>query len=588
MSGSCGTRSKTPYPTTQRPRPPRTHSMDATGPGLADIVLEGEEAAIRYIRDEGPFSQADLTRALYEAAGQASTAVVEALLEAGAPVDRGDDLIPLSNAIRGGRYETVRLLLERGADINLRADGSTPIEEAIRVKSAPMVELLLTHGRAMPSTLHRAYESGSADVLGAVLAASRHVDFRDTYGHDIIQNAIKDRNPLLGQILEAARGQIRASPMYVLLAAETGNREAGRLLAEYGFLRGADGRDLPVLVLAMRTERARDAQDMLQFLLELGLDPNGPTGSRPPLFAAAARRIPSAVPVLAAEGADLRINYEGRTAMDVAITKRAPGVVQALLDAGYPPNMPNAAEDVPLMTAIRENEDAMQPFLDAGANPEGGGGVETPLFYAVRTYRGGAVEILLRAGARHTRLVGGAHAYAIAWAANPAIAKLLVDAGSPTRRQAVALMALTETLPDRVIPDYTRSSRQAPTRRQREVMLAMAQKRAAGVTPEHTLPGESQAAYAARLRGALQTMHDVVSHSERLPPEMLLQVHAVARQFPEAYLVFVEETLAQYPPHEPRWTRKRKRLQSKPGTVQGAFARVTLVSAGAEHLWKTL
>ena len=563
--------------------------MNATGPGLADIVLEGEEAAIRYIRDEGPFSQADLTLALYEAAEQASAAVVEALLEAGAPVDGGDDLSPLSNAVRGGRRETVQLLLERGADINLRADESTPLEEAIRTGSVPMLQLLLARGTAMPSALHLAYKSGSADVLGAVLAASFRLDFPDTYGNDIIQNAIKDRSPLLEQILEAARGRTTSNPMYALLAAETGNREAGRLLAEHGFLRGADGRELPVLVLAMRTDCARDVQDMLRFLLDLGLDPNGPTGSRPPLFAAAARRIPSAVPVLAAEGADLRINYEGRTAMDVAITKRAPRVVQALLDAGYPPNMPNAAGGVPLMTAIRENEDAMQPLLDGGADPEGGGGgVETPLFYAVRTYRVGAVEILLRAGARHTRLVGGAHAYAIAWAANPAIAKLLVDAGSPTRRQAVALMALTETLPDRVIPDYTRPSGQTPTRRQREVMLAMAQKRAAGVTPEHALPGESQAAYASRLRGALQTMHDVVSHSERLPPEMLLQVHAAARQFPEAYLVFVEETLAQYPPHEPLWTRKRKRLQSKPGTVQGAFARVALVSAGAEHLWKTL
>jgi ankyrin repeat protein len=74
-----------------------------------------------------------------------------ALIERGADIDaiaRGDNRVaPLQSAAAGGNLEAARLLLEAGADVNCREEGSfTPLHSAAQNGDAAMARLLIEHG----------------------------------------------------------------------------------------------------------------------------------------------------------------------------------------------------------------------------------------------------------------------------------------------------------------------------------------------------------------------------------------------------------------------------------------------------------
>jgi len=58
--------------------------------------------------------------------------------------------LPLDQAVRSGRVEYVRLLLDAGADPGTRTDGVTPLESAIYAGDPQMVDLLAEHGIVPP------------------------------------------------------------------------------------------------------------------------------------------------------------------------------------------------------------------------------------------------------------------------------------------------------------------------------------------------------------------------------------------------------------------------------------------------------
>ena len=55
---------------------------------------------------------------------------------------------PLHHAAEGGRKEIAELLIENGADLNVKDEtlGDTPVDWAIRRKHPEMVDLLRKHG----------------------------------------------------------------------------------------------------------------------------------------------------------------------------------------------------------------------------------------------------------------------------------------------------------------------------------------------------------------------------------------------------------------------------------------------------------
>jgi ankyrin repeat protein len=113
-------------------------TADATGARPAREKVPGVDRQFRLNELVG--SQGGMTPLLY-AARQGYSDVVAILLDAGVDINqtkRGDETSALLIATINGRFDTARLLLDRGADPNLAADnGATPLYAAVNVQWAP-------------------------------------------------------------------------------------------------------------------------------------------------------------------------------------------------------------------------------------------------------------------------------------------------------------------------------------------------------------------------------------------------------------------------------------------------------------------
>ncbi len=88
---------------------------------------------------------------LITAAARGRTEEVKVLLEKGADINATDSLrwTPLMTAAFNGKIDTVKFLLERGADVNLENDdGTTALKLAKGRRYSKIVELLKAAGAA--------------------------------------------------------------------------------------------------------------------------------------------------------------------------------------------------------------------------------------------------------------------------------------------------------------------------------------------------------------------------------------------------------------------------------------------------------
>jgi uncharacterized protein len=101
------------------------------------------------------------------AARHGAVRAMTALLDAGADAarDRRTQWTPFLHAIHRRRLEAVRLLLERGADPNMRTESLTPLLMAATEPDAAFVRLLLSYG-ADP----RARGNGGATALSQAVS----------------------------------------------------------------------------------------------------------------------------------------------------------------------------------------------------------------------------------------------------------------------------------------------------------------------------------------------------------------------------------------------------------------------------------
>jgi hypothetical protein len=112
---------------------------------LVRAAKDGDMTAVRSLLDQGA-EQSDKSEALVKAAIYGRTEIVRLLLEKGADVDYGKGR-PLLHASNESQTEVVRILLERGADPNAKTGrGFTALHFAIDRGSVPIVQLLLAHG----------------------------------------------------------------------------------------------------------------------------------------------------------------------------------------------------------------------------------------------------------------------------------------------------------------------------------------------------------------------------------------------------------------------------------------------------------
>jgi len=177
--------------------------------------------------------------------------VVELLLEKGANAENKDTrsgCTPLMYAIRGGQMYTVKLLLDRGSDIESRMrDGSTALVCAVQCGQTEIVELLLARGAGIETKdnegstpLICAAYRGHKDITNLLLANEAKVDAKSKHGYTALMVAAREGHVNLVSVLLDQGAKLEAQDHLnntaLIRAAWKGHESVVRLLLD----RGAD------------------------------------------------------------------------------------------------------------------------------------------------------------------------------------------------------------------------------------------------------------------------------------------------------------------------------------------------------------
>lgn len=353
------------------PRPPRSFSplTEAMQAQQRSVGME----MIRLLREHG----ARLN--LWQAARLNDVDALRAFLDAGTPVDTRErksgyistDAEPtaLALAVQKGNLNSVRLLLERGANINAEYDGySTPLADAIRGGHLEMVRLLLqhqTHVNPQTSTSDIAIVQACSTLPQLVPELLRRGADLKTCGDQALNAALQNNHPELVALLlpSLARQGGKVGHSVLLAALKYHPALVPVLLAQ-----GADARETP-----------RENNSLLWHALHYG-------------------RNNLLMPLLRA-GANVNAR-----AYDIAPLVEALGkgtdMVNLLLTNGADPNWANRFGQSPLVTAAQVGDvEVVRALLKHGAAVNGKGGVQhTPLYYARRHSHAEMAALLLLAG----------------------------------------------------------------------------------------------------------------------------------------------------------------------------------------------
>ena len=147
---------------------------------------------------------------MFYAARRGALESVKLLLEHGADANgRTDDTTeaPLHKAAGEGHTEVVKLLIEKGADVDLTwREGRTPLLEAIIRRHPEAVKALLEAGvEVRKGDLLLAVKSKSAETVKLILGTGKtELGARDDRGNTSLQIAKQWKLPEIAGLLEAA------------------------------------------------------------------------------------------------------------------------------------------------------------------------------------------------------------------------------------------------------------------------------------------------------------------------------------------------------------------------------------------------
>ncbi len=279
----------------------------------------------------------------------------EKLLRGGADVNRRDSdgktplfycIYPVAEPKKGARERIMRLLLDRGADVNAAdRNGVTILMESLAYRNTGAAGLLIARGASVKArdgkgstALHRAAGFAGADFVKLLVDRGCDVNWRDRGGWTPLHEAAEQGNP-----------------------------------------------------------------EVVEFLIRSGADVNveNEEKNRPLHLAALEDNAPS-VGLLIRAGSDIAAeNIDGNTALHLAVHEAGLPIVTALLDAGAPVNGVNRDGLTPLhRAAFFGLEDIAEALLDRGALMTGSQrrGI-TPLHLAARWGHAGTVRLLAEKGA---------------------------------------------------------------------------------------------------------------------------------------------------------------------------------------------
>ncbi len=307
------------------------------------------------------------------------------------------------DAIRSGDVAKVRAVLDSGIDVNLveRRGGATPLIHAAAVGSLESMRLLLDRGANVNAKTHRgmtALMSAVSDLARVRLLVERNADVHaaTATGRTALELAAMggSAGPIVRYLLEhrANARAVDAGNVTTLLAATLGNdTESIRLLVETGVdvneaVKGTDVGDFsgatPLTYAAMAGN-----VEAVRLLLARGAKANvvtGPPnatvkngtvalGTFTPLLLAAAYGPDAVVKSLIAAGADVNVkDARGMTPLMLAVSNDHgdPAVVSTLLSAGAKLDPKSLAGETAMDWALKSGQTSRVAALKAaGATP---------------------------------------------------------------------------------------------------------------------------------------------------------------------------------------------------------------------------
>lgn len=320
--------------------------------------------------------------------------LVRLLIEHGAAVDIFGSYTNrlLKEAIQSGHAGVLAVLLEKGADPNLKDHGGqTPLMLAAATGDNPAVRHLLAAG-ADPlvshysgSALARAVRSGDNEIVRLLLSAGADPAERNRSGKSLLYTAVERGHPEIAELLKSADSAPKkqdpgsASSSGDLYRALTrGDIKTFQKLLDLGVSpdeRDPKGRTLLSRVCSQNyaSLRPMPAFALAQMLVGSGADVNaaGDYGMTPLMNAAGSGAFDIAA-LLVTESAQVDAETEdGQTALMIATGKGQKEIVALLLEAGADPNARTRRKMnniYPLSAAVNSGDPALvQMLLDAGA-----------------------------------------------------------------------------------------------------------------------------------------------------------------------------------------------------------------------------
>lgn len=288
-----------------------------------------------------------------------SIQTLDILLAAGAGVDDGaaSGLTLLMSAIDHNNVPLAKYLLGRGASATTpTAMKEAPLHIAARMGNAEMIELLLQHGAAESlhqksngsqfTPLHHAVNCGHLDATDVLLRAGSFVNTLDSESHTPLHTATVHNNIDLTELL-----------------VRVGGADINKV-------------EHPCKYTALHTAIIKKNARMVRELVRLGADPyQKDSDERSPLHIAAWNGSLACVKALIEEvgeepdlckAQDIRIN-----ALYDAMFYGHDQVVNYLIDAKTPINLPNSHGDYALIAAVQKSSiDVFDKLLKSGANPD--------------------------------------------------------------------------------------------------------------------------------------------------------------------------------------------------------------------------
>ncbi|KAJ5626764.1 hypothetical protein N7528_004191 [Penicillium herquei] len=382
--------------------------------------------------------QTDGNPPIFAAAKYGNDEVMKLLVDRGADlnVHAQDGRTLLEFAMDQGRERVVKVILDNGADVNVPKSYEL-LSTAIVFKNERLVDMILNHGADINA---RGLSGRTALAIAAWSGLERIVEMLLNRGAKIDWNgpgsplamASSEGNERIVQMLLERGGEVdlEALNSSLVKALKRGQVKMVRMLLE----RGADI-NLRAIENALIDASSRGHESLVQLLLERGADVNQFDGERgSALTAASLGGHEEIVQLLLERGADVnQVDEVRRSNLIAASFGGNEKIVQILLERGVDVNLCDEGDNGALQcAAYRGSESIVQILLDHGAKIDCVGSIGSALQLAASEGHEDIVKLLLDRGA-DVNLQGGELESAIQEASSNGydeIAQLLRERGA--------------------------------------------------------------------------------------------------------------------------------------------------------------